>query len=193
VSLGAIGAHDSCPFHLILAGHPTITGRVRSKLPKHLAEKLVDMVPAPHEAPDTDIVKATLASFIDQEEDESQAAAEEIERQMRTGGLAVTGAEASLQALRRQQADMLVIARNFRSHPGWSCTRCGFMGGQSERPNTCPECDGAELQDLNVKETMVKLAEQQGCTVEVVSQSEPLARLGGVEVLVRYRLPDEYL
>jgi protein required for attachment to host cells len=179
--------------HLILAGHPTITGRVRSKLPKHLAEKLVDMVPASREAPDTDIVEATVASFIEQEEDESRAAAEEIERQIRTGGLAVTGAEASLHALRRQQADMLVIARSFRSHPGWSCTRCGFMGGQPEKPNTCPECDGAELQDLDVKETMVKLAEQQGCRVEVVNQSEPLTRLGGVGCLLRYRLPDEYL
>ena len=51
----------------------------------------------------------------------------------------------------------------------------------------------AELQDLDVKETMVKLAEQQGCTVEVVNQSEPLTRLGGVGCLLRYRLPDEYL
>ena len=101
--------------HLILAGHPTITSRVRSKLPKHLAEKLVDMVPASREAPDTDIVKTTLASFIEQEEDESRAAADEIERQIRTGGLAVSGTEASLQALRRQQADMLVIARSYSS------------------------------------------------------------------------------
>ena len=39
---------------------------------------------------------------------------------------------------------------------------------------------------------MVKQAEQQGCTVEVVNQSESLTRFGGVGCLLRYRLPDEY-
>jgi hypothetical protein len=39
-----------------------------------------------------------------------------------------TGAKASLQALRRQQTDMLVIARSFSPNPGWSCAICGFMG-----------------------------------------------------------------
>ena len=32
--------------HLILAGPPPLTGRVRSALPKHLAAKLIDLVPA---------------------------------------------------------------------------------------------------------------------------------------------------
>jgi hypothetical protein len=187
--LMSAGGHS----HLILAGHPTMTSRVQSKLPKHLAEKLVDMVPAPREAADTDIVKATLASFIEQEEKESRAAADEVERQIRTGGLAVSGTEASLRALRRQQADMLVIVRSFNPDPGWSCTLCGFVGVQQERPKACPECGATELQDVDVKEAMVKLAERQGCRVEVVNQSESLAGLGGVGCLLRYRLPDEYV
>ena len=176
--------------HLVLAGHPTITSRVRSELPKHLAEQLIDVVPASGRTPVSDVVKATLASFIEQEEKESRATAEEIERQIRTGGLAVIGTEASLQALRRGQADMLVMARSYSPEPGWKCTACGFMGSQPERPKACPECEAAELQDLDVRETMVKLAEQQGCTVEVVNQSEPLTRFGGVGCLLRYRLPD---
>ena len=187
--LMSAGGHS----HLILAGHPTMTSRVRSKLPKHLAEKLVDMVPAPLEAADTDIVKATLASFIEQEEKESRAAADEVERQIRVGGLAVSGTEASLQALRRQQADMLVVARSYSPEPGWRCATCDSMGSQAERPKTCPECNLADLQDLDIKEIMVKLAKQQGCTVEVVRQDEPLTRLGGVGCLLRYRLPEEYL
>ena len=177
--------------HLVLAGHPTVTNRMRSELPKHLAEQLIDVVPASGRTSVSDVVKATLASFIEQEEKESRAMAEEIERQIRTGGLAVTGTEASLQALRRQQADMLVMARSYSPDPGWTCTACGFMGSQPERPKACPECGAAELQDLDVRETMVKLAEQQGCTVEVVNQSEALTRFGGVGCLLRYRLPDE--
>ena len=100
--------------HLILAGHPTITTRVRSEFPKHLPEKLIDVVPASGKTSVSDVVEATLASFIEQEEKESRAAAEEIERQIRTGGLAVTGAGPSFLALKRGRADILVLARAIR-------------------------------------------------------------------------------
>ena len=124
--------------HLVLAGHSTITSRVRSELPKHLAEKLIDVVAASARTSVSDVVKVTLASFVEQEEKESRAAAEEIQRQIRTGGLAVVGTEASLQALRRDQVDMLVITRSYSPDPGWRCTACGFMGSQPERPKSVP-------------------------------------------------------
>jgi peptide subunit release factor 1 (eRF1) len=73
------------------------------------------------------------------------------------------------------------------------CAACGFMGSQPKGPQACPECGSAELQDLDLKETMVKLAEQQGCRVEVVNQGKVLTRSGGVGCLLRYRLPDVYV
>ncbi|MBL7039401.1 MAG: hypothetical protein ISR77_12280 [Pirellulaceae bacterium] len=178
--------------HLVLAGHPTSTSRVRSELPKHLAEKLIDVVTISAKTFVSDVVKAALASFIEQEEKESRAAAEEIERQIQTGGLAVIGTEASLHALRRDQVDTLVMARSYSPDPGWRCAACGLMGSQTERPGACTECGASELQDFDIREMAVRLAEQQGCSVEVVNQSEPLTRFGGVGCLLRYRLPDEY-
>ena len=178
--------------HLVLAGHPKVTNRVRRELPKHLAEQLIDEVPASGRTPISEVVKATLASFVEQEESESRAAAEEIERQIRIGGLAVSGTEASLLALERDQADTLVMARSYSPDPGWRCTTCGFMDIQSHRPKACPQCAVTTLHGLDIRETMVKLAEQQGCTVEVVNQSESLTRFGGVGCLLRYRLPEEY-
>ena len=40
---------------------------------------------------------------------------------------------------------------------------------------------------------MVRMAEKQGCTIEVVDHSDILMRFGGVGCLLRYRLPEEYL
>lgn len=40
--------------------------------------------------------------------------------------------------------------------------------------------------------TLATLAEREGCTVEVVEQSDKLTLLGGVGCLLRYRLPEEY-
>ena len=178
--------------HLVLAGHPTSTSRVRSELPKHLAAKLIDVVAVSAKTPVSDIVMATLGSFIEQEEKESRAAAEEIVRQVQTGGLAVVGTTASLQALRREQVDTLVMASSYSPGIGWKCAHCGSIGSPRERPGACTECGGIELMDLDIRETIVRLAEQQGCLVEVVNQSEPLEESDGVGCLLRFRLSSEY-
>lgn len=61
-----------------------------------------------------------------------------------------------------------------------------------QRPAACPECGAVELKDLDIKEEMLRLAEQQDCQLQVVNESEALSALGGVGCLLRYRLPEEY-
>jgi hypothetical protein len=79
--------------HLILAGHPTVVGRVRSEFPKHLAAKLIYVVPASGATSASEVVQSTIASFVAAEEDESRESVAELARQLRTGGLAVAGTE----------------------------------------------------------------------------------------------------
>jgi hypothetical protein len=75
--------------HLILAGRPKITSRIRKTLPNHVSAKLVDVIPASeYDRPD-DVVNATLVSFVEQEERESQAVVEKLQREIDTHGLAV--------------------------------------------------------------------------------------------------------
>ena len=68
--------------HLILAGDPEITGRVRQALPSDLADKLVDVVPSSERDQQTDVVMATLSSFIEHEEQESQSVARVSDRRI---------------------------------------------------------------------------------------------------------------
>jgi peptide subunit release factor 1 (eRF1) len=178
--------------HLILAGHPSITGRVRSELPKHLAARLVDTVSASVALPADDVVQTTIASFIAAEENESRAAVEELVRQLRTGGLAVIGTAATHRALYRGQADVVVIAKEYEPGSGWACDECGHTDVDSSKPGLCPECSAAALRDFDIKGAIVRMAEQQGCTVEVVKESDILQQLGGVGCLLRYRLPEDY-
>lgn len=107
--LMAAGGHT----HLILAGHPQRTARVRAALPARLAARLVDVIPAAERDAVADVISATLAAFIEQEERESQAVVERLVRELRANGLAVAGPEASLVALWQGQADELVLARDF--------------------------------------------------------------------------------
>ena len=98
--------------HLILAGTPQMTARIRKALPRHLEEKLVDTVVAGPNDNISDVVAVTLSQFIEQEEQESQAIVDTLYRELRTSGLVAVGPEATLEALQQGQVDILVLAQD---------------------------------------------------------------------------------
>jgi protein required for attachment to host cells len=179
--------------HLILAGHPRVTARIREALPKQLAESLVDIVHAAPGDADSDVVRATLLSFIEQEEQESLAMVERLLEAISTDGLAVAGAPATWEMLKARQADVLILAKPFQPPRGWLCTICEAMGPEPVRPERCPRCGESDFLPLDVKEALVHTAERTGCSVEVVNQSDALMNLGGVGCLLRYFAPQQYL
>ena len=73
--------------HLILAGSPPLTAQVRDRLPKHLAVKLIDIVPASYDTRVLDVVTATLASFVKREQQESLDAVAQLVAGIRRGGI----------------------------------------------------------------------------------------------------------
>lgn len=178
--------------HLVLAGQPASTSLIQKNLPRHLQKMLIDIVPASGATRLSDVVEATLSSFIEAEEQESRVAVADVVHQLRTGGLAVVGTGPSLRALNCGRVDVLVLAKEYDPGLGWSCDNCGRIHVESERPGACPDCGSLAFRRFNTKELMVRKAEESDCTVEVVSQSDELIHLGGVGCLLSYRLPDEY-
>jgi rubrerythrin len=178
--------------HLILAGAPKMTALLRQALPKRMASKLIDVVPASANDRTSDVVAATLARFIEEEQQESLAAVERLQKEICSHGLAVAGSRSSLQALKRRQVDLLVIAAEYVSEPAWICTGCDTAEVQQSRPAACPSCGCPRTRELDVKEELVRLAELAGCGVEIVHDSEILMRLGGVGCLLRFLSPNAY-
>ena len=148
------GAHT----HLMLAGNPKLVARVRRALPKALEAKLVDVVPASLRDRNTDVVEATLSTFLENEEQESQAAVDLLRVELLRNGLAVAGYEASKQALEQDMADLLVVTSD------------------------------VEPDQLASREELVRLAERAGIHVEVVQHSDTLMAIGGAGCLLRYRM-----
>ncbi len=178
--------------HLMVAGSARTTAEIRQALPKHLKAKLVDVVTANARDRISDVVAATLQSFLDHEESESQEVVEQLLKQIHLHGLAVVGADPILVALRAGQADILVLAKDYQSGPAWLCAACGCTATQALAPAACPKCTCASVRQFDIKEEMVRLAEQMGCPVEVVEHSDPLMQLGGAGCLLRYAAPDHY-
>lgn len=179
--------------HLILAGGPKMTALLRHALPKRLVSKLIDVVPASAQDRTSDVVSATLASFIEEEQQESLAAVEKLQKEICRHGLAVAGSRASLQALKCRQVDLLVMATEYVPEPAWVCTTCDAAELQQPRPACCPSCGSSTTRELDVKEELVKLAELTGCGIEIVHDSEVLMRLGGVGCLLRFHSPSVHV
>lgn len=175
--------------HLILAGHAWETERIARALPKRLAAKLIDTIPASGNEPISEVVSTTLARFIDMEELESQEIAELLHQEILSDGLAVVGTQATLDALRRYQVDVLVIAQSNQTEFGWRCSDCAALTVSKNAPHHCASCNGYIFYSVDLREEMVRLAEQQDAKVEVVAQNHALIQYGGIGALLRYRLP----
>lgn len=173
--------------HLILAGDPRIAEQVLNALPPELEEKVIDIVPASERDQQSDVVLATLSSFVEHEERESQAIADALVEGVRRQNLAVAGSAATLAALRWGDVDTLVLDSSYKPDPGWTCTGCSAMGTQAPETAVCPQCLSATVRPLDMKEALLRLAEQSDCKVEVVEHSSALMSLGGVGCLLRYR------
>ena len=180
--LMAAGGHS----HLILAGNPRMTAHIRKNLPKRLLDKLVDVLPASGNAPVEDIVASTLSTFIERERQESIDAVTHLAGAIKRGGLAAAGTSASLAALQRGQADVVVMAKPYAPGHAWSCRQCGWVDATTSCPDSCVVCGATDLRTENLREIMVRLAERQSLEVEMVEHSDVLMALGGVGCLLRY-------
>lgn len=185
--------HTGDHSHLIIAGNPQITARIRQALPEHLARKLMDVVPASRRDAQTDIVTATLSAFTEREEQDSRSIADLLTQAVRTQGLAVVGAKDCLDSLRRSRGDTLVMLQAYQPDPGWLCSACNAMGTMPPETSTCPHCQADAVRPTDLREELVRLAGKWDCPVEVVEKSDDLAALGGVGCLLRYgtTLPNE--
>ena len=146
----------------------------------------MDIVTLPDGADERAVVRATLASFINEEEREGRSLAEQLLGELRRDGLAVPGAANSLQVLRRGQADALVLAKEWPSSHAWSCEACTWSATGDVEPEVCADCGSSELRAHDAREELVRLAEQTGCQVEVVGRSPALLELGGAACLLRF-------
>ena len=171
--------------HLSLAGDPDTLRHIRRALPENLVDKLVDVIPADERDQRGDVVLATLSSFIEHEEQESQTVAERLIEGLRSQNLAVAGSVDTLDALLWGEMDTLVMTSDYQPDPGWTCTACRAIGTETPETSVCPQCGKSAVRPMDVREALLRLAGQLERPVEVVEHSDALMSLGGVGCLLR--------
>ena len=99
--------------HLIVAGSPKMVGRLAEALPTRLRKKLITSMAANPSSGIGPILLESIHQFTLAESGESHDRVDMLEASVMTGGLAVSGLEASLDAMRDGYADMLIIDQDF--------------------------------------------------------------------------------
>jgi hypothetical protein len=81
---------------------------------------------------------------------------------------------------------MLLLAEGYDPGPAWHCQFCSHVQIGKDSPLACPECSGSEFRRINLKEEMVRLAEQYSCSFREIPANDFLLAGGGVGCLTRY-------
>lgn len=176
--------------HLVLAGDQRITSQIEEALPRGISKMLVGTIRASEKDKTSELVSATLSVFEEHEEIESLAVVSELGHEIGTRGAAVKGTSDCLEALKTFQARILIFSQDYEPGMGRSCRACGELQIENSSKKDCPRCGGSDLRAVDIKEEMVRLAEQKGCTIEIVKNSDAMSRFEGVGCLLRYLTPE---
>ena len=109
--------------------------------------------------------------------------AEELVQKAEAGDRAVKGVSATLSALDRGEAQMLLVEEGFEM-PGYACTQCHFV---SLEPQPCPHCQRQTEPCVDVVDEAIELAMQRNCTIEHLQGATPLRDSGRMGALLRYQ------
>lgn len=169
---------------VVLAGDEVVIPLLREQLPRHLADKVIDVLRLDIRTPEHEVLKATMESLRGHD---LQTDAERVRRlldEYRAGGLAVVGVRDTLNALHLGQADELLLSASAREvvsdeEDFDEATTEGDSPGRHTLRGRAPELVAADL--------LVTRARLSGARVTFIEDTALLAGVGGCGALLRYR------
>lgn len=170
---------------ILVAGDEVAVPLLREQLPKHLNEKVVDVMSFQRDAGDDEIVQATLEILRQKDAETDAEAVEALKGAWRGGGLAVVGPEETLRALQIGQVDELLITgtpQKLRPTPVPRDEQSGDVIVETSSPA------GADPERWKVAQQLVARAEQTGARVRIIEDPSLLADVGGVGALLRFKV-----
>jgi peptide chain release factor subunit 1 len=172
---------------IVVACDETARPILLEQLPKHLQDKVADVIALETNAPDHQVLATTLETL---QHKDAETDAEQVSAMLdawRASGLAVAGPEATLSALTRGQVDELLIASDAQQLKPAQSLPEGASPGPVEVDTTAT---GPDLDPNRVKLAgeLVALAQQTSARIRFIEDASLLADVGGVGALLRFRI-----
>jgi peptide subunit release factor 1 (eRF1) len=167
---------------IVVAGEPRTVAELRRHLPPPIAGRVAGSVGGTR--------YETAAALLERarpvlEQARADAVAREVDAvltEAAKSGRAVSGLEATLDAVMREAVHTLYLMRRF-NEAGWRCNACG--GLQSGVSPDCRRC-GGPVQAVELGAAMVDRVIATGGRLETIDSHDGLARAGSVAARLRY-------
>jgi peptide subunit release factor 1 (eRF1) len=172
--------------HVIISGdEATIIPILREQMPKHLLDKVVDVINLDINTPEHEVLEATMKTLRVHDAVTDAEKVKEMLDQYRAGGLGVVGVPETLAALSNGQVDELLVSASLReiqySEQKVDKVLAAYApGADGEQP------DASEPH--MVADELVRLAQQTSARVTFIEDTSLLAGVGGVGATLRYRI-----
>ena len=181
---------------VVVSGDPVVIPLLREQLPKTLAEKVVDELSIPSDAPEADVLAGTRGAMIEVDAKTDRGKVDAAVGAYRAGGLGVVGPDATLLALTNGQVDELLITASLASLEGLRGTRAAEMAiandaGIAEpavEPSAAGEPAAAEMGTVRLADELVTKARQTAARISFIEDPALLETYGGVAATLRYRI-----
>ena len=175
---------------IILSGdEETIIPLLREQMPKHLTEKIVDVLNLSVKSPEHEVLEATMQAMrVHQATDDAEKVKQLLD-EYRADGLAVVGVAATLAALSNGQVEELLISATMRGIR-YDERQVEKVMAAYAQGGTTPAAEASEPR--TVADELVRRAEQMSSArVTFIEDESLLASAGGAGALLRYRITDQ--
>ena len=172
--------------HIVVIGHEVSIPLLRNELPPRLADKLVDVIRLERHAGEDAVLQATLEALRAKDAETDAERVAQMLDAWRSGGLAVAGPAATLEALQLGQVEELIVTSAPHTLAPDTPARVEITSGPLEVHTSGP--DGADEARLVLADELVTRAEQTGARVRFIEDPALLQAVGGAGALLRFTL-----
>lgn len=167
---------------VVLAGEPHVLSAFRKHLPQRAAERVIGAVAGARHEPASALVTRATEVLARRGREEERGAVDAVLTEAAKSGRAVSGVEATVEAVNRAAVHCLYLLREFRGE-GRACAACRAI--QSGPGAGCRRC-GQATKAVELGEAMVDQVVAAGGKVEVIASHAGLAAVGGIAARLRY-------
>jgi peptide chain release factor subunit 1 len=157
------------------------------ELPKHLTEKVVDLVHMDIKTPEHQILQETLDALRAKEAQTDQEHVDAMIDAWRGSGLAVVGPEDTLEALQMGQVEELLIAATPSALRRAEWLPPGVTPGPVDVDTSAPDAD-LDSERLKLADELVTKAHATNARIRFIENADLLSDVGGVGALLRFKI-----
>ena len=173
--------------HIVVEAEEVALPIFKEQLPKHLAEKVVDVTTLQRQGDDSDLLERTQAALRVKDAETDAEKVEELMDAWQSGGLGVAGPEATLSALQLGQVDELIIAASPEQLKPVQKLPDDAAPGEVQADTSAPQ-GTADEKLLKLSDELVTRAKQTAASIRFIEDENLLAGIGGVGALLRFRI-----